>query len=76
MGYPPPANIAEFIAKKSSTTVDYFENHNIQHQLNKWKTYFSQEQLLKMQVVLDYFEIKDYSIKSEFPVKMDYHVNF
>lgn len=66
---PLPLNIMDSISIRSSTNVDYFEEDNVKRQLSKWRTFFSETELIQLQKILDHFGITYYSTESELPYK-------
>jgi hypothetical protein len=63
-----PESISAAIKRPSSTTKDATFEKGIEQQLSKWTEVFDEEQLLKLQRVLDYFEIDVYNKQSFLPV--------
>ncbi|MDH5380355.1 MAG: hypothetical protein OEW75_05870 [Cyclobacteriaceae bacterium] len=59
-----PNQINSRISAKSSTTIDFMEGDSKEKQLSKWNTYFSIDQIQRLQKVLDYFNVDFYNSKT------------
>lgn len=60
--------IEDNISKPSSTNVDYIGDSDSELQLSKWQRSFTSQQVENLQRVLNYFEIKIYSMESIYPI--------
>jgi len=58
--------LAEALRMPSRTSRDFVENDTAE-QLSKWQEYFSEDQLTRMQAVLDYFGITTCDAVSIYP---------
>lgn len=65
-GIPLPETLNSALRKKSDTSLDYVEG-NVSEQMSKWQQFFSEDQLNRMQGVLDHFDITAYGTLSIYP---------
>ena len=57
----------ESITKPSSTSLSTTEK-KIENRLNDWRNFFTDEELIRLQKVLDYFKIEIYGVESNVPL--------
>ena len=63
-----PDGVIENVNQPSSTTKEATFSISIDQQLSKWMDSFDDEQIIKLQRILDYFSIKVYSKDSLYPL--------
>jgi len=66
-----PGNVVVAMRHPSTTTKDATFEKSIEQQLSKWMKVYDTEQIIKLQRILDYFEVKVYNGKSVSPIEYD-----